>query len=138
MQRLLLGQVRFREFVQSTRIRSTGLGTYPQDWSVQRLSDVATVRLSNVDKKMAPGERVVRLCNYTNVFRNDYIDSRSVFMSGSATESEIEKFSLKVEDVLLTKDSETREEIAEAAVIAIERKTWCVVTTLPSSDPIMP
>ncbi len=122
MQRLLSGQVRFREFVQSTGIRRTELGTYPQDWPVQRLSDVATVRLSNVDKKMAPGERVVRLCNYTNVFRKDYIDNRSVFMSGSATESEVEKFSLKKEDVLLTKDSETREEIAEVAVVAIDAK----------------
>jgi type I restriction enzyme, S subunit len=122
MQRLLTGQVRFREFVQSTGIRRTELGTYPQDWPVQRLSDVATVRLSNVDKKMAPGERVVRLCNYTNVFRKDYIDNRSVFMSGSAAESEVERFSLKKEDVLLTKDSGTREEIAEVAVVAIDAK----------------
>ena len=36
----------------------------PADWAVTRLSDVADIRFSNVDKKTIPGEQPVRLCNY--------------------------------------------------------------------------
>lgn len=117
---LLPGRLRFPDCVQSGAFRQSALGVYPEEWSVRRLADIAQVRFSNVDKKIIPGERKVRLCNYTNVFRKDYIDDQSVFMTGSATEAEIDSFSLRRGDVVLTKDSETREEIAEAAVVSID------------------
>jgi type I restriction enzyme S subunit len=40
------------------------------------------------------------------------------FMEASATSTEIDRCSLKKEDVIITKDSETREEIAEPCVVA--------------------
>jgi type I restriction enzyme S subunit len=117
MQRLLTGRVRFPEFVQSQEVQDTRLGTYPKDWAIRHLSDVTEIRFSNVDKKHKSSEQPVLLCNYMDVFNNDYIHNRMEFMKASATEAEIRKFSLKRDDVIITKDSETREEIAEPCVV---------------------
>ncbi len=38
-------------------------------WREMRLGDIADVIVSNVDKKSLPGERPVRLCNYTDVYK---------------------------------------------------------------------
>ena len=117
MQRLLSGHVRFPGFVRSRKAQSIRLGIYPGDWKIRRLSDVTEIRSSNVDKKTKPSEQPVLLCNYMDVFNNDYIHKQIEFMEASATQTEIEKFTLKAEDVIITKDSETREEIAEPCVV---------------------
>ncbi len=117
VQRLLTGRVRFAEFVQSRELRKTKIGTYPKEWRIRRLSDVAEIQVSYVDKKSKPSEQPVRLCNYMDVFNNDYIYDQMDFMEASATESEIQKCTLKKQDVIITKDSETREEIAESCVV---------------------
>jgi len=117
MQQLLTGQRRFREFVRSRKTQNTRLGIYPDEWTIQRLSDVTEIRFSNVDKKHKPSERPVLLCNYMDVLNNDYIHNHMDFMEASATEAEMSKFALEMEDVVITKDSETREEIAEPCVV---------------------
>lgn len=83
----------------------------------KRLKDVAVVRFSNVDKISRAGERPVRLCNYTDVYNNDYITAGMAFMEATATHSEIGKFGLRVGDVLLTKDSETPNDIGIPTVV---------------------
>ncbi|MCF7837548.1 MAG: restriction endonuclease subunit S, partial [Candidatus Marinimicrobia bacterium] len=83
----------------------------------KRLKDVADVRFSNVDKISRPGERPVRLCNYTDVYNNEYITADMAFMEASATCSEISKFGLRVGDVLITKDSETPNDIGIPTVV---------------------
>lgn len=97
--------------------RDTPLGRLPAEWDVDRLENVTDVCLSSVDKKIKTGETPVRLCNYLDVLNNDRITARMEFMEATATESEIEKFSLRVNDVIITKDSETREEIAIPTVV---------------------
>jgi type I restriction enzyme, S subunit len=66
------------------------------------------------------GEEPVILCNYTDVYKNEYIDGRLEFMQASATEAEIKKFKVDVGDVIVTKDSETPDDIAIPACIAEE------------------
>jgi type I restriction enzyme S subunit len=93
-------------------------------WQKIKLSDVADVKLSNVDKKTNPNERNVRLCNYTDVYRNwnitqDMIDS---FMTASCNDNEFERFSLKKGQVAITKDSETPNDIGISAYIADDFK----------------
>jgi type I restriction enzyme, S subunit len=83
----------------------------------KRLKDVADVRFSNVDKISRPGETPVRLCNYTDVYNNDYISLDMAFMEATATLTEISKFGLRVGDVLLTKDSETPNDIGIPTVV---------------------
>ena len=92
-------------------------GDLPAHWSVQRLRDLCDLRVSNVDKHSKDHEQTVRLCNYVDVYRNDYIHSRMRFMHATATTEEIERFRLQVGDVLITKDSETWDDIGVPAVV---------------------
>lgn len=91
--------------------------TCPDGWDEAPLSSVAETRFSNVDKKSAPGERPVRLCNYTDVYNNDYITDDMEFMRATATRPEIDRFGLIVGDVVITKDSETPDDIGVPTVV---------------------
>lgn len=87
--------------------------TYP----VLRLSHVASTKTSNVDKKSYDGEVTVRLCNYTDVYKNDIITSDMDFMVATATPDQVGKFALKVGDTVFTKDSETADDIGIPAYV---------------------
>lgn len=99
---------------------SAWLGDIPTHWETKKLKFLATVQPSNVDKKTVEGEEPVILCNYTDVYKNEYIDGRLEFMQASATEAEIKKFKVDIGDVIVTKDSETPDDIAVPACIAEE------------------
>jgi len=81
------------------------------------LGKVAQIRVSNVDKKSLPGEEPVRLCNYLDVYKNDYLGPGHPYMAATATLSEIETHRLWPGDVVVTKDSETPDDIGVPAVI---------------------
>jgi len=87
-------------------------------WKERKLKFVSVVRTSNVDKHIIDGETPVGLCNYTDVYYNEKITSALSFMQGSATEDELDRFRLKEGQVLLTKDSESWEDIAVPAYVA--------------------
>jgi type I restriction enzyme, S subunit len=89
-----------------------------ESWPSRRLIDIADVRVSNVDKKIHAAENPVRLCNYMDVYSNEYVTNTLDFMEGSATSAEIERFSLRYGDVIITKDSETPDDIGIPAVIS--------------------
>ncbi len=95
--------------------------TRPADWRTATVKSVADVRFSSVDKKTRPGERPVRLCNYLDVYTREYIRGDEPFMAATATEPEIAQFGLRQGDVLLTKDSETPDDIGVPSVIMCER-----------------
>ena len=85
-----------------------------------KLSDVAKVEISSVDKKTKDGETPVRLCNFTDVYHNWAItsDMADTFMVASANSNEVEKFAIKKGQVAFTKDSETRDDIGIPTYIA--------------------
>ncbi|TRZ49247.1 restriction endonuclease subunit S [bacterium] len=83
-----------------------------------RLASVAEVIFSNVDKLTLPDEIWVSLCNYTDVYNNRIIDGRMQFKRGTATPREIERFRLHKGDVVITKDSESANDIAVPAYVA--------------------
>ena len=89
----------------------------PKGWRVVPLKAVAETRFSSVDKLTSPSEEPVRLCNYTDVYKNDYITDGMEFMRASATLQEISRFGLQVGDVIVTKDSETPDDIGIPTVI---------------------
>ncbi len=96
---------------------SPWLGDIPVHWGIKKLKFLAVVQPSNVDKKTVDGEEPVLLCNYTDVYKNEYINSRLDFMQASATEDEIKKFAVDIGDVIVTKDSETPGDIAVPACV---------------------
>lgn len=105
MQSLLTGTRRF-----------PGFEDHP--WREVRLQQIASIIVSNVDKKSEPDELPVRLCNYTDVYKNDTIRADMEFMEATATPAQIKKFGLKVGDVIITKDSEDPSDIAVPAYVA--------------------
>lgn len=94
---------------------------HPDGWTRRAIGDVASVSFSSVDKKAVAEELPVRLCNYMDVWENHYIDANLPFMEATATPREIKQFTLVKHDVLLTKDSETKEDIADPAVVRTDR-----------------
>jgi type I restriction enzyme, S subunit len=94
-----------------------GLGAVPEHWKVRRQRGAVEMRVSNVDKHTKEGEQPVRLCNYSDAYKNDRITERLIFMRASATQDEIERFRLEVGDVLITKDSETWNDIGVPALV---------------------
>src|SRR4030066_57771 len=97
------------------------IGEIPEHWKVKKLKYVGQAQLSGVDKKNEPEERKVLLCNYIDVYKNEFIDGNLSFMEASATETEIARFTLNRGDVLITKDSETPDDIANPAFVRVEK-----------------
>lgn len=93
------------------------LGDVPTNWKVDKLKNYCDIFASNVDKKIEEGEIEVSLCNYVDVYKNEKIDRSIDFMIASATQAEIEKFKLQLNDIILTKDSETPDDIAVPTIV---------------------
>jgi type I restriction enzyme, S subunit len=90
---------------------SEWLGSIPKHWEVKRLRHLASFANSNVDKKSHDGEQAVRLCNYTDVYYNEFIHADLDFMPATATEGQAVAFGLQAGDVIITKDSEDPRDI---------------------------
>ena len=89
----------------------------PDNWEAKPLRSAADYVVSNVDKVPDDDEIPVRLCNYTDVYNNEFITPALDFMRTTASEAEIAKFGLAVDDVLITKDSESWDDIGEPALV---------------------
>ena len=90
------------------------------NWEEKYLSEVVDIRVSNVDKKLYPNKTLVKLCNYMDAYSNDYISNTISYSIGSADANEIQRFGLRINDVIITKDSETPEDIAVSSVVIEE------------------
>ncbi len=93
------------------------IGEIPEDWGLKRLKAVSKIQFSNVDKHIFDNEIPVLLVNYTDVYKNQFITNEMEFMEATANPNEIKKFQLEVGDVLVTKDSETPDDIAIPALV---------------------
>ena len=89
----------------------------PEDWIQKPLKEVAEIAFSGVNKKSRSDQKTVRLCNYMDVYNNDYITADMDFMTATASDREIEKFALQQGDVIITKDSEAPDDIGVPAVV---------------------
>ncbi len=108
---------RFSGYPLYRRTEHHWLDTIPTHWRMRRLKFVSSLKFSGVNKKTEEGEDAVRLCNYVDVYKRDYITSEIDFMVASATREEIQRFSLVRGDVLVTKDSEEWNDIAVPALV---------------------
>lgn len=94
------------------------LGEIPGHWDIHKLKRIASANFSNVDKHTVDGEEPIRLCNYVDVYYNDFIIADLNLMEATATPTEIAKFELKAGDVIITKDSEAWDDIAVPAYVS--------------------
>jgi type I restriction enzyme S subunit len=93
------------------------LGDIPKHWKMKRLKVIAKVQPSNVDKKSKEGEEPVRLCNYVDVYKNEFIHPKLNLMEATAPKAQRKKFRVEVGDVIVTKDSESWDDIAVPAYV---------------------
>jgi type I restriction enzyme S subunit len=93
------------------------IGEIPTEWGIKRLKYVSDVKPSNVDKHIFPDELQVRLCNYTDVYYNDFITDSTELKNGSCTRDEFEKFKISKGDVIITKDSESPDDIGIPSLV---------------------
>ena len=111
---VLINQIVTKGLAPNVEMKSSGvewIGEIPAHWKVNKLKYVAKILPSNVDKHIYPDEIQIRLCNYTDVYYNDYITVDTVLEKGSCKKSEFAKFVLRKGDVIITKDSETSDDI---------------------------
>jgi type I restriction enzyme S subunit len=104
----------------NVRMKPSGvewIGEIPEGWEVKRLRYIANCFPSNIDKHSKANEQEVRLCNYTDVYKNDYITDDMELMIATASNEQINKFTLIEGDIVVTKDSETASDIAVPAYI---------------------
>lgn len=85
-----------------------------------KLGDIAEIIVSSINKKSKEEEELVKLCNFVDVYHNWAISTDMVqgFMNATASEKNIERFSLRKGYVAFTKDSETRNDIGMSTYIA--------------------
>jgi type I restriction enzyme S subunit len=93
------------------------MGDIPAHWTVQRQRNVVDMRVSGIDKHSKEGEQPVRLCNYVDVYKNDRITKRIAFMRATALPDDIKRYRLRIGDVLITKDSETWDDIGVPSLV---------------------
>jgi type I restriction enzyme S subunit len=114
----------------------------PDGWIQVKLASIADIRFSGVDKKSSPGEKPVFLCNYMNVYNKEYVQGNDNFMSATASESEISRFEINSGDVIITKDSETPDDIGiPAVVVAAPKNLICgyhLALIRPKQDQVDP
>ncbi len=109
-----------KEIKPNAKLKDSGIewiGEIPEGWEVRKLKQVTSIMVSNVDKKSKPNEEEVLLCNYNEVYNNEFITSELSFMNATASIEQINKFSIKKGDVIITKDSETPEDIAVPSLV---------------------
>ena len=96
------------------------LGEVPEHWEVRKLRQTALMLVSNVDKHTKEDEVTIRLCNYVDVYKNERITADVEFMQATASLDEITRFQLRYGDVVITKDSETWNDIGVPALVEHE------------------
>lgn len=100
------------------------------------------IRPSNVDKKSKKNESPVRLVNYTDVYYNRYIFTNLNLMSATASDEHIERFRILPGDIIITKDSDTPDDIGiPAEVMSADQDMICAyhLTLLrPRSNNVCP
>lgn len=104
------------------KYQNSPIGDIPNDWKLSHLYESAEILVSGVDKRIEKNEISVRLCNYTDVYYNELITDKIDFMNATAKKIEIEKYSLKKGDVVITKDSETPDDIAVSSFVSEDLK----------------
>lgn len=102
MQQLLTGQTRLPGFSEA--------------WEVKRLGDVGEISSAGVDKKLSPDEVPVRLVNFLDVYRRDFIYSNDLNHWVTAPPHQARRCAVQQGDVFFTPTSETRDDIGLSAV----------------------
>lgn len=86
------------------------------EWRKVKLEDVGLISSAGVDKKIVEGEKPVRLVNYLDVLRKDFILSDDLNHWVTAPERKTAQCNVRKGDIFFTPSSEIQGDIAHSAV----------------------
>src|SRR5690606_4978258 len=86
---------------------------------------IGAIRSAGVDKKLLEGEIPVRLLNFTDVFKRNFIYSHELSHWVTASHKKVEDCDVRKGDVFFTPSSETRDEAGIPAVAAENISQCC-------------
>jgi type I restriction enzyme S subunit len=119
----LINQVITKGLDPKVKMKESGVewvGEIPEHWETGKLKHNCDLRISSVDKHILENERSVNVCNYTDVYYNDFITNSLDLRIGSCSEEEFNKFKLSKGDVIITKDSESPNDIGVPSIVIDE------------------
>jgi type I restriction enzyme S subunit len=93
------------------------IGDIPKDWVIGKLKHNSELNISSIDKHIYEDEISVKVCNYTDVYYNEFISKSLELRIGSCTPEEYKKNLLKKGDVIITKDSESSTDIGVPSIV---------------------
>jgi type I restriction enzyme S subunit len=94
------------------------LGEIPEEWETIRLKHLAIYFLSSVGRNTNLEDRKVKICHYPYAYKNEFIDNQTILDTGTCTEDQFDKFRLKEGQIIITKDSESADDIGVPCYIA--------------------
>ena len=86
------------------------------EWKEVKLGEIGEISSAGVDKNIVEGEKPIRLLNFLDVYRRDFLYSHEQNHWVTANDYKIEKCSIKKGDVFFTPSSEVPNDIAISAV----------------------
>ncbi|ARV14823.1 restriction endonuclease subunit S [Polaribacter sp. SA4-12] len=98
----------------NAKMKNSGIewfGEIPEHWKVVKLKYISDVSFSSVDRHQYKDELKVNICHYPDAYKNDKILPETKLSEGTCTFSEYEKYQLKKGQVIITKDSESADDI---------------------------
>jgi type I restriction enzyme S subunit len=116
----LINQVITKGLNPNVKMKDSGfewIGEIPESWVVGKLKHYSELRISSIDKHIYDYERKVMVCNYTDVYYNEFITKELELRLGSCSEDEFNKFKLENGDVIITKDSESPTDIGVPSLV---------------------
>jgi len=89
---------------------------FKEKWRKYKLGDIGIISSAGVDKKSVRGELPVKLLNYLDIYKRDFLYSSEQTQWVTASAEKQKKCSIKCGDVFFTPSSETPNDIGMSAV----------------------
>jgi type I restriction enzyme S subunit len=98
------------------------IGEIPEHWNVDKLGWQGYFSASGIDKKDVPGEPMVKMINYTDIYGNTSktLTSEREYMIVSCPDGKKQNHQVKKGDLIFTPSSETAEDIGLSALVTEE------------------
>lgn len=124
-QLLINSQQQKKAIMQQLLTGKKRLTGFSDKWKTKTLDEIGDIKSAGVDKKIIEGEISVRLLNFTDVFKQNFIYSRELNHWVTAPQHKVIGCNVERGDVFFTPSSETRDEAAISAVVAEDIEECC-------------
>jgi type I restriction enzyme S subunit len=87
------------------------IGPLPKTWEVKKLKFISSIGLSSVDRTIDESENSVSICHYPQVYNNEKLNKNTELSTGTCSDLELKNYTVLKDDILITKDSESSDDI---------------------------